>query len=622
VTTGDRVEQFEGLLDYLTRSRGFDFTAYKRSSLERRIQKRMHAANLEGYADYCDYLDTHPAEFALLFNTILINVTSFFRDPESWDYLRSAVIPAVLDSREGDAAIRVWSAGCSSGEEAYSLAMILADTLGVDQFHERVKIYATDVDEEALNQGRLGSYADHAIASVPPALVEKYFEKSNGRYLFNRDLRRSLIFGRHDLILDPPISRISLLTCRNTLMYFNGESQQRILDRFHFGLRDSGYLFLGKAEMLLTRSSQFTPVDLKRRVFTKVFRPQFQNGVPMPVSRGHEGKTAASRADRLRELAFQTDPTAQIVLDQSHTIVFANEGARALFGLTATDVGRPLEDFEISYRPAELRSLIDQAADDGRPVSLKDVAWTLPSGERLYFDVQVIPMLDSTQEMLGTKVLFDDVTRYHRLQEDLKTSHQELETANEELLSTNEELETTNEELQSTVEELETTNEELQSTNEELETMNEELQSTNEELQTSNEQLRQSGDSLNRANAFLETVLSNFHEGLVVVDAELRVQAWNAQAEELWGLRSAEVQSKHLMSLDIGLPVALLDQPLRRCLSGASQYEQLTVTAINRRGRTIEVDVSCTPFSLGKNATWGAIVMMEDKSRRTEIRKT
>ena len=604
--------QFEGLLDYIHESRGFDFTAYKRSSLERRIQKRMQAANVEDYGGYCDFLEAHPSEFTLLFNTILINVTSFFRDPEVWEYLATDIIPRVHESLEGDAFVRVWSAGCSSGEEAFSLAMLLAEALGLDAFRERVKIYATDVDEEALGQGRQASYSEHAIAAVPPELAKKYFEKSNGTYVLDRDLRRSVIFGRHDLILDPPISRVSLLACRNTLMYFNSEVQQRILDRFHFGLHESGYLILGKAEMLLTRSSLFGPVDLKRRVFTKLLRPQ-RNGVAMAAPRGSDARNP-SRGDRLRDLSFHMDPTAQIVIDQDRVVAATNERARALFGLAGSDVGRPLQDLEVSYRPTELRSLVEQASGERRAVTVKDIEFAMPSGERLFLDVHVIPMLDAGLDLLGTKILFRDVSRYHRLEGDLKTSHQELETANEELQSTNEELETTNEELQSTVEELETTNEELQSTNEELETMNEELQSTNEELQTANEQLRHSSDELNRANAFLENVLGNFHEGVVVVDGDLRVQAWNNRAEDLWGLRSAEVVGKHLMNLDLGLPVENLRQPLRRCLAGESPFERLTMQATNRRGRAIEVAVSCTAFALGKN-DWGAIVMMDDKSR-------
>jgi two-component system CheB/CheR fusion protein len=609
-----RAKEFEELLEHLKRSRGFDFSAYKRSSLSRRVQKRMEAAGIEDYTRYSDYLEAHPQEFTDLFNTILINVTSFFRDPPMWDYVASDVIPRILDDRGREGSIRIWSAGCSSGEEAYSLAMLLAEALGPDAFRERVKIYATDVDEEALNQGRLAAYSDQSVSAVPEPLLKKYFEPSNGRWLFHRDLRRSVIFGRHDLIVDPPISRVMLLACRNTLMYFNSEVQQRILERFHFGIQDGGFLFLGKAEMLLTRSNSFAPDDVKKRIFMKVPRQPLRNGPAAPPGpRGNEVKEMMI-IDRLRDLTFQSDPSPQIVIDRDRAIVMINERVRTLFGLTSDDIGKPFQDLEVSYRPVELRSMVEQVWRERRPVNAKDVEWRTTNGDDLYFDVLVMPLVDLNLETIGARIVFRDTTRTRRLEDELKHSHQELETANEELQSTNEELETTNEELQSTVEELETTNEELQSTNEELETMNEELQSTNEELQTANEQLRQSGDELNRANAFFENVINSFHEGLIVVDTELRVQAWNERAEDLWGLRGSEVVGKHLMNLDIGLPTEKLRQPVRQCLSGESQIERLQVPSTNRRGKSVMLNVTCAPFALGNNPTWGAIITMEERT--------
>ena len=613
----ERDEGLEDLLEHLRRSRGFDFSAYKRSSLSRRVQKRMQTAGISGYSNYADYLEAHPQEFTQLFNTILINVTTFFRDPQMWDFIAADIIPRILQSRQGNFHIRVWSAGCSSGEEAYSLAMLLADALGQDQFRERVKIYATDVDEEALSQGRLATYSDQAVSDVPEDKVGKYFERVNERWVFHRELRRSVIFGRHDLILDPPISRVALLACRNTLMYFNAEVQQRILERFHFGIQDGGYLFLGKAEMLLTRSNAFVPVDLKKRIFAKVSTSAFRNGQAAFLGTRGNDANAMIAIDRLRDLSFQTDPAAQLVIDHAQTIVMLNDRARTLLGLAADDVGKPLQDLDISFRPVELRSMIEQAWRDHRPVIAKEVEWTTAAADHLFLEVQVSPLLDATLETIGAKIVFRDTTRTRRLEDELKHSHQELETANEELQSTNEELETTNEELQSTVEELETTNEELQSTNEELETMNEELQSTNEELQTANEQLRQSGDELNRANAFFENVLNNFQEGLIVVDAELRLQAWNHHAEDLWGLRSNEVIGKHLMNLDIGLPTAELRQPIRQCLSDGGAPVRLRLPATNRRGRAVVLDVTCAPFALMNNPTWGAIITMREESART-----
>ena len=258
----------EALLAYLKQTRAFDFTAYKRSTLGRRVEKRMHAVGLDDFGDYIDYLEVHPDEFAHLFNTILINVTSFFRDPTTWEWLNESGINRLIAAKNNEP-IRIWSAGCASGEEPYSLAILLADAMGVDRFKEQVKIYATDVDDEALTQGRHATYTDRQVAGVPESALGRYFDRINGHYVFNRELRRCVIFGRHDLIQDSPISRVSLLVCRNTLMYFNSEVQSRILDRFHFAIDDNGLLFLGKAEMLLARGGMFVPADLKGRVFEK-----------------------------------------------------------------------------------------------------------------------------------------------------------------------------------------------------------------------------------------------------------------------------------------------------------------------------------------------------------------
>src|SRR5215471_21363399 len=227
------------LLDYIRRVRRFDFSGYKRSSLSRRISKRMQDGHCDSYADYQDYLEVHPNEFGELFNTILINVTSFFRDAAAWDYVAAEVVPRIVSGKQMGEPIRVWSAGCASGEEAYSLAMLLCEVLGVDQFRARVKIYGTDADEEALTKARQANYSMRELDGVPADYIERYFDQGNGgtgSYTFRSDLRRSVIFGRHDLVQDAPISRLDLLLCRNTLMYFNAETHQRILERFNFAL--------------------------------------------------------------------------------------------------------------------------------------------------------------------------------------------------------------------------------------------------------------------------------------------------------------------------------------------------------------------------------------------------
>jgi two-component system, chemotaxis family, CheB/CheR fusion protein len=261
---------FERILEYLRQSRGFDFTAYKRASLMRRVLKRMHGLEVNTFDEYLDHLQVRPEEFLPLFNTILINVTSFFRDEDVWDAVRATVLPALNGGPSQTGHVRVWSAGCASGQEAYSVAMLLAEELGPDALGDRVKIYATDVDEEALAQARRAVYSSRQVADVPPALLEKYFDRSGDLYTFDRDLRRSVIFGRHDLIQDAPISRVDLLLCRNTLMYFHADAQARLMSRFSSSVRAGGFVVLGHAEMVFEQASTMTAIDLKRRIYKTV----------------------------------------------------------------------------------------------------------------------------------------------------------------------------------------------------------------------------------------------------------------------------------------------------------------------------------------------------------------
>jgi two-component system, chemotaxis family, CheB/CheR fusion protein len=224
---------FERLLQYLRETRGFDFSGYKRTTLLRRVEKRMTQVGVNGHAAYLEYLQAHPEEFATLFNTILINVTSYFRDAAAWEYLRDEILPKIIEGKAPYEPIRVWSAGVASGEEAYSVAMLLSEALGASEYRERAKIYATDVDEDALTHARQGRAEEKDLEEVPQSLREKYFEPEGDHYLLRGELRRSIIFGRHDLVQDAPISRIDLLVCRNTLMYFEPPAQAKILARLH-----------------------------------------------------------------------------------------------------------------------------------------------------------------------------------------------------------------------------------------------------------------------------------------------------------------------------------------------------------------------------------------------------
>jgi two-component system, chemotaxis family, CheB/CheR fusion protein len=604
--------KFEILLDHLKRSRGFDFHGYKRSTLTRRVMKRMQTIGIADTLDYLDFLEVHPEEFTLLFNTILINVTSFFRDGPAWEYLGKEVIPQILKSKGAGGSIRVWSAGCASGEEIYSLVMLLAEAMGTEEFSQRVKVYATDADEEALNLARQGIYSEKDVRAVPADLREKYFKRSGSGYLFRNDLRRSIVFGSHNLVQDAPISRLDLLICRNTLMYLNAETQDKILARFHFALNENGFLFLGKAEMLLSHTSLFTPVGMPYRIFMKNFPANLrerllalaQTGIP-------EADDQSISSLRLRELAFEAGAAAQVIIDTPGTLALANERARLLFNLSSKDLGRPLQDLELSYRPVELRSILEKVSADHHPVKLTNIERFSKDSEPCFLDVEIRPLKENGNSLSGFSVTYEDVTARQKAQMELQHTNLDLQALSEELESAHEELETANEELQSTNEELETTNEELQATNEELETMNEELHSTNEELETLNDELRERTDEINHANAFLQSILGGLHSGVMVVDRQLNLLLWNRQAEELWGLRSEEVLGKSIMNLDIGLPSGQI--PLLDFLAGTEKYKELTLPATNRRGKAFQCHIICTPYLSLEGDRQGMVLVMEER---------
>jgi len=411
---------------------------------------------------------------------------------------------------------------------------------------------------------------------------------------------------------DAPISRLDLLICRNTLMYFTAEAQGRILARFHYALNDDGFLFLGRAEMLLTHAALFVPIDLKQRLFSKVPRLELRDRLILLAQAGNnEASSQVARQLRLRELAAEAGPQAQLVVDGFGTIVLANHTARRLFEVGPGDIGRPLKDLQLSYQPADLRSPIDGVFRDRRQVVLSAVDYTLPDGTLRRFDIQIAPLLDDDGSVAGATISFVDVTQVTQLRAEVERSKQEIETAYEELQSSNEELETTNEELQSTVEELETTNEELQSSNEELETANEELETTNTELQAINTDLRQRTDEVGQLNTFLQAISGNIKLGAVVLDPNLRVRVWNEHAANLWGLRSDEVLDKAFFDLDIALPTKELRAVVRSVMRARPSQQQVIVESTTRRGRHLRCRVVVSNLP-GTGQSAGVVLLMEE----------
>ncbi|MGK2910121.1 MAG: CheR family methyltransferase [Sphingobium sp.] len=604
--------EFEALLQYIQQSRALDFRGYKRTSLKRRIALRMETVNAENFGQYQANLEADPSEFENLLNTVLINVTSFFRDPEAWDVLKTEVLPQMIARLDSDTPVRVWSVGCASGEEPYSIAMLLADQMGLSDFCRRVKIYATDLDEEALKSARLATYTPRDIENVPPQFLEKYFERTNNHYLFERDLRKCVIFGRHNIVRDAPISRIDLLICRNLLIYLETETQATVLPRLHYALNPEGCLFLGKAETQLARSPLFRPVEMKHRIFTKVAQE---------ARRHITGRFSASRDLRidppgptmaLLEATLDQAGTAMLIVDEDGAVALANAPARELLGVGEADIGRPFQDLPISYRPMELRGPIEEVFQARRNIKLEDQEYRLNQSEVLRLTIDAKPLQRPDGSVHAVLLCFTDTTALHALHHELEAAQENLEHSIEELQSANEELETTNEELQSTNEELETTNEELQSTNEELETLNEEARSSNEEMEAVNEELRVQAEQAISYRLYLEAVLRSMNGGIIVLNEHREIRSWNRWNEKTWGLRADEVLGTSIEKLEIGLPVDLLFDGLSQVENNRSEQIELILEGMDRRGRAITCRVVTSALTTEEGDNLGSVLLFQD----------
>jgi len=445
--------EFEALLDYLKHSQGCDLTGYKRSTLMRRFQHRMRTIKMDSYQSYLRYLQRHSEEYLALLNDVLINVTSFFRDRNTWDYLAAEIIPKIIASKQPDEPIRVWSAGCAAGQEIYSLLILWAEALGIDSCLARVQPYATDIDEDALQQARRGIYSDLEIAGIPTDLLEKYFQQTEQGYVFHPALRSTVIFGQHHLLKDAPISKIDLLACRNLLIYFNLEAQASIFVRFHFALKNTGFLLLGKAETVVNCRPIFTPISPKHRVYAKGLHLELEDHLSInPKLRKHQTIPPATLESHFWQTAFETSPVAQIAVDCNGYLIYANQQATCLFQLTLDDWNRPFQETEPG-KFLNLHASLQSWGRTHRPVTLKNMEWNTSTRTRS-FDVAIAPVFDAQNRRLGVTLAFLDTTTYRQLAAKLKSADSEFKRLSETLQAAESRLETTQMELEATQQEI------------------------------------------------------------------------------------------------------------------------------------------------------------------------
>jgi two-component system CheB/CheR fusion protein len=535
---------------------GHDFSEYKDRTFQRRVQRRMQVVQTTKLEDYADRLQQDTDEVRALFRDLLIGVTDFFRDAEAFHALETQVVPKLFEGKGAGDEVRVWVAGCATGEEAYSIAILLREHMDIVEASPKVQVFASDIDETAMTVARAARYPAALVNEVSPERLKRFFVQEGASYRVIKDLREMCIFSNHSVIRDPPFSRLDLISCRNLLIYLKPGLQGQVFPLFHYALRPGGYLFLGLSENISRYTDLFVPLDKANRVFRRrdlVARSpaRFQRFVPNTGRRdttSDAGDRRPNRSDLLRRVAnsiVEQFAPAYVIVDESGQALYFSAGTGKYLQAAA---GPPNRDIIAMARPGlrpGLRTLLHQAKQANRRMTRSGIAVQVDGGVQT-ISLAVEPITEGKETAYG--IVFIDrgtVEAEHESADSeapesrdvtVRQIERELSETKERLQSTIEELETANEEFRSSNEELLSVNEELQSANEELETSKEELQSVNEELQTVNNELRTKIDELDRANSDLTNLFQSTQIATVFLDRDLVIRNFTPAVTKLFSL--------------------------------------------------------------------------------------
>ncbi|MXP48258.1 PAS domain S-box protein [Altererythrobacter luteolus] len=615
---------------------GCDFRNYKRGTITRRISRRMGLRHCETTSDYADYLREHPDEIKELYRDLLISVTAFFRDPEAFEALDKTVLSKLVEEKPEGEPIRIWVPGCATGEEAFSIAMLLTEHLEKAHKHNTVQIFASDLDETALSIARTGVYPESLVADVPADKLRRFFVKEDGLYRVSKQIREIITFAVQNIISDPPFSRLDLVSCRNLLIYLKSDMQRSVLGNFHFALRDGGYLFLGQSETVSQNETLFTPLDKRWRIYQRL--PLAQQGVPR-FSVGQLTRPSAievhkpsrpAEYSRFKELIQQQllekySPAAVLVDARNSILYYVGPTGQYLeqpSGMPSQDL-MTLAHFELR---ASLRSALKSARSDGDALVIED-AHVKRDGERSVVRISVRRLATAGKSDPLFLITFEDrAEKPVQVQaspsapgseaEALRDLEFELNATREELQSNIEELEAANEELQAANEEVMSVNEELQSTNEEMETSKEELQSMNEELTTVNSQLKEKVEELAAVNDDLSNFVASTGIATVFLDSGNRIGRFTPATKQLF----------NLIATDIGRPIADIRPKFsdEQLLSDVDRVTE-TLQPISREISTEDGQMylrRIQPYRTGASGIGGVVITFVDITERIEQEKS
>ncbi len=618
---------------------GHDFTLYRRSTLYRRVERRMGIHQVGKISGYVRYLQENPQELGILFKELLIGVTNFFRDKAAWEQLSTKAIPLLLKDRPAGTTLRAWVAGCSTGEEAYSLAMTFQETLkhlkSTDNFS--LQIYATDLDKDAIDKARLGLFPENIIADVSPARLTRFFVKEEGGYRVNKEIRSMVVFAPQNLIMDPPFTKLDILSCRNLLIYLTPELQKKLFPLFHYSLNPGGILFLGSAESIGNFTHLFTALSLKERIFQcnatamqgshldfpAVFMPAHKDTHENLGSSRNQAPSLQSLADQMLQKRYA--PPAVLVNEHGDILYISGRTGKFLepaAGKANWNVIAMAHDGLRNELSSAMQKVIRKKGTVtvrgiklGPQASSQSVDIMVQSVEEpkelfgmilIVFTESVIPAEPHPDRTKG-KTTATSGARQRELQNELKHARDEVQAGREEMQTSQEELKSMNEELQST-------NEELQSTNEELMTSKEEMQSLNEELQTVNAELQAKLDELSGTNNDMKNLLNSTDIATVFLDNDLHVRRFTLQAKTII----------KFIATDVGRPITDLASDLLYPELVKDAHEVLRTLVFSERsiatqnGRWFTVRIM--PYRTVDNRIDGVVITFADitSAKKTE----
>src|SRR6266576_825164 len=613
------------ILRLLHHDSGVDFTNYKAATLRRRIARRMALHKVETLDEYAEYLGDHSVEIEALFQDILINVTSFFRDPETFELLKSRVFPRIINEHGSSDAIRMWVVGCSTGEEAYSLAIVFSEFMEREGRTWPVQIFATDLNGPGIERARTGLYPKSIAERVSPERLRRYFYEVDGKFRVAKAIRDLCVFAKHNVLVDPPFSRMDVITCRNMLIYLEPVLQQHLMPTLHYALKSSGVLLLGGSESTGAFGDLFDPIDAKHRFYSR--KPNASRLPPLLIDRAaldrrrvsqalaadaRRGEGAQREADRIL-LARYTPPGILVTEDLEILQFHGDTGAylTPLAGKASLNLVKMLREGLLS----PIRGAIARAKKDGAAVRKNDVRLQ-GDGQPRSVDIEVVPVKGAAADRGGYLVLFHQravpapraprASSTRASENELEQLKQELAATKDYLQSVIEQQEAANEELQSANEEVQSANEELQSINEEIETSKEEMESSNEELATVNEELQNRNAELGQSNNDLMNLLASVQMAIVMLGSDLRIRRFTPMAEKMLNLIATDV-GRPVTDIKLNVDVPDLEQILVEVVETVQPYQR---DVQDRNGRWHSLRVR--PYRTLDNRIDGAVIVLVD----------